>query len=82
MPEQETAGRQPGWALIYALHDAFRRDLGTLRPPAPAGPPSALAGPSSPASSSSTTPPRPPGPLGFASSPNPARQELAQLPGW
>jgi hypothetical protein len=30
MPEQETAGRQPEWALMYALHDALRRDLDAL----------------------------------------------------
>jgi hypothetical protein len=30
MPEQETAGRQPEWALMYALYDALRRNLGAL----------------------------------------------------
>jgi hypothetical protein len=35
MSEQETAGRQPEWALMYALHDALRRDLGAPRPTRP-----------------------------------------------
>ena len=30
MPEQETSGRQPEWVLMYAFHDAFRRDLDAL----------------------------------------------------
>ena len=30
MPEQETAGPQPESALMYALRDAFRRDLDAL----------------------------------------------------
>src|SRR5215475_10371929 len=33
MPEQETAGRQPEWALMYAPHDALRRDLGAAAHP-------------------------------------------------
>jgi iron-sulfur cluster repair protein YtfE (RIC family) len=30
MPEQQTARRLPEWALMYALHNAFRRDLDAL----------------------------------------------------
>jgi hypothetical protein len=30
MSEQDTAGRLPEWALMYVLHDAFRRDLDAL----------------------------------------------------
>ena len=30
MPEWETSGRQPEWALMYAFHDAFRHDLDAL----------------------------------------------------
>ena len=30
MSEQETAGRLPARALMYALHDAFRRDPDAL----------------------------------------------------
>ena len=30
MTEQQTASRLPEWALMYALHDAFRRDLDAL----------------------------------------------------
>jgi len=33
MPEQETAGRQPEWALMDAPHDALRRDLGAAAHP-------------------------------------------------
>ena len=28
--QQATGGRLPEWALMYALHDAFRRDLDAL----------------------------------------------------
>ena len=58
MPEQETAGRQPGWALMYALHDTLRRDLGALL--AACANPAAVrtSGPSSATGAGSSTPPR------------------------
>ena len=58
MPEQEAAGRQPEWALMYALHDALRRDLGALQAARPSPPAVRTSGPSSLIGASSTTPPR------------------------
>jgi hypothetical protein len=55
MTENGTAHRLPEWALMYALHDAFRRDLDALLPTRASRAAVRTAGPSSATNCSSTT---------------------------